>query len=94
VAQFIHQYTKALLDGQAVAAQQLGVTIYGVDRTSYVINLSVLTLIGVVMKQISAVAPQVTDQVWIDALTHALDADQANPWPADMLNQVNPNPPI
>lgn len=94
MAQFVHQYVKALLDREAVVGMQLGVDIYGSERTLYVINLMTLTLLGVVMKQISTVAPAVTDQVWIDALSHALDYDITHPWPQAVLDQVNPNPPI
>jgi hypothetical protein len=46
-------------------------------------NLMTLILIGMVMKKISEVAPQVTDQVWLDALSHAIDGT----WPAWILNQ-------
>lgn len=89
--QFVHQIVKPLLDGQASAGQLLGVNMYGIDRQSYVINLTVLTLLGVVMKKISEIAPAVTDQVWLDALGHALDASAQAPWSAAMLNQVDPN---
>lgn len=91
MAQYVHQYVETLLPAQATAGQMLGVGIYGADRQTYVINLTVLTLIGVVMKKISEVAPTVTDAVWIDALNHALDASAASPWSANMLNQIDPN---
>lgn len=93
MADFVHQYVEALLPGQAAAGQLLGLNIYGIDRQSYVVNLTVLAMIGVVMKKISEVAPQVTDQVWLDALNRALDASAQSPWSANMLNQVNPNTP-
>lgn len=93
MAQFVHQYVQELLKGQAHAGQLLGVNVYGTSRETYVMNLAVLTMIGVVMKQISAVAPLVTDAVWIDALGRALDASAQAPWPAAMLNQVDPNTP-
>ena len=91
MATYVHQYVKALLDGQVVAGQKLGVGIYGVDRQLYVVDLTLLTLIGVVMKKISEIAPAVTDAVWLDALNHALDQSASLPWPADMLNQVDPS---
>jgi hypothetical protein len=93
MAQFVHQYVKELLDRQAAVGPQLGVGIYGVSRELYGINLTLLTLLGVVMKTISEVAPVVTDQVWIERLNHALDANEASPWPAYVLNQVDPNAP-
>lgn len=93
MADFVHQYVEALLPGQAAAGQLIGINLYGVDRQSYVINLTVLTLIGMVMKTISQVAPQVTDQVWLDALNHALDSTPESPWSVNMLNQVDPNTP-
>jgi hypothetical protein len=90
MAQFVHQYVQPLLQGQARAGQMLGVGVYGVDRESYVLNLTLLTLIGVVMKKVSEVAPAVTDAVWLDALNHALDASAGSPWPQAMLDQVDP----
>ena len=93
MVQFVHQYVQALLSGQAAAGQMLGVNIYGTDRETYVINLTVLAMLGVIMKKISEVAPAVTDQVWIDALGHALDQSAQQPWPAALLGQVNPNDP-
>lgn len=89
MAQFVHQYVTELLKRQDAVGIQLGVDIYGVDRQLYVVDLTILTALGVIMKQITAVAPAVTDQVWIDALSHALDGT----WPPDMLNQVDPNAP-
>ena len=96
MAQYVHQYVTELLRGQTTAGQLLGVDVYGVARESYVTNLTVLTLIGMVMKKISEVAPAVTDAVWLDALNHALDSSPALPWPPDMLAQVKPGttPPV
>ncbi|MFC7276214.1 hypothetical protein ACFQS1_19655 [Paractinoplanes rhizophilus] len=93
MAQFVHQYVSQLVQGQERAAQMLDVDIYGVDRSTWVMNLTVLTMLGVVMKKVSEVAPVVTDQVWIDALGHALDQSAQQPWPAGLLGQVNPNEP-
>lgn len=96
MAQFVHQYVAELVKGQAAAGQLLGVNTYRVDRETWVLNLTILTMIGVVMKKISEVAPAVTDQVWLDALNHALDSSVQAPWPTDLLNQVDPNetPPV
>lgn len=90
MAQFVHQYVSQLVQGQARAAQMLGVNIYGADRSTWVMNLTVLTMLGVVMKKVSEVAPAVTDQVWLDALNHALDQSAQQPWPPDLLNRVDP----
>lgn len=91
MAQFVHQYVETLLPAQNTAGQMLGVSIYGADKQTYVINLTVLTMLGVIMKKISDIAPAVTDAVWLDALNHALDSSAASPWSANMLNQVDPN---
>jgi hypothetical protein len=93
VAQFVHQYVTALLNGQKIAGRKLGVDVYGVGREAYVVNLTVLAMLGVIMKKISDVAPAVTDQVWLNALSEALDASEALPWPAGMLAQIDPNAP-
>lgn len=93
MAQYVHQYVSTLLKAQASAGQLLGVNTYRVSREAYVMNLTVLTMLGVVMKKISEVAPTVTDAVWLDALNHALDASVQVPWPQAMLDQVDPNEP-
>lgn len=92
MAQFVHQYVSQLLKSQAAVGPQVGVDIYGVARELYVVDLTLLTMLGVIMKKISEVAPTVTDQVWIDALNSALDSSPELPWPADVLNQVKPVP--
>lgn len=91
MAQFVHQYVKALLDGQVEAGKQVGLGVYYIDRQTYLLNLTTLTIIGTVMKKISELVPTVTDQVWLDALGHALDSSPELPWPQDMLNQLDPN---
>lgn len=93
MAQFVHQYVSRLVEGQAAAGQMLGVNVYKVDRETWVLNLTMLTAIGMVMKKISEVAPAVTDQVWLDALNHALDASAQAPWPQALLDQIDPNEP-
>lgn len=87
MADFVNQYVAALLSAQHDLAQTYPDTIgtdplYS-DRKSYNLNLMMLILIGMVMKKISDVAPQVTDAVWQDALAHAIDGT----WPAWILNQ-------
>lgn len=91
MAQYVHQYVSALLNGQHVAGRKIGVDVYFTPREQYVTNLTILTLLGVIMKKISEVAPAVTDAVWLDALNHALDEDAANPWPANALAQIDPD---
>jgi hypothetical protein len=93
VAQFVHQYVSRLVEGQVAAARMLNVNLYGVDRQTWVMLLTIDTVIGVVMKKISEVAPAVTDQVWLDALAAALDSSAQLPWPVDLLNQVDPDEP-
>ena len=93
MAQFVHQYVSELVKGQAAAGQLLGVNTYRVDRETWVLNLTILTMIGVVMKKVSEVAPAVTDQVWLDALNHALDSSAQAPWPPGLLDQIDPNEP-
>lgn len=90
MAEFVHNYVSAMLAGQVAAGKLIGVSVYKVDGQTYAINLTVLTLLGMIMKKISEVAPQVTDQVWLDALAHALDSSEANPWPANIVNQIDP----
>lgn len=93
MAQFVHQYVAELLKRQESAGQILGVSPLHADKQTYVVDLTLLTLIGVVMKKISEIAPAVTDAVWIDALNHALDSSGAAPWPDWILNQYDPNNP-
>lgn len=93
MAQYVHQYVSAMLAGQVSAGKLIGVSVYKIDRQTYAVNLTLLTLLGMVMKKISEVAPQVTDQVWLDALNHALDSDEANPWPVNIVNQIDPEDP-
>lgn len=89
MAQFVHQYVEQLVAGQAAAAQMLNVNLYGIDRQSWVMLLTVDTAIGVVMKAISDLTG-VTDQQWVDALNHALDSSAQSPWPDALLNQADP----
>ena len=91
MAQFVHQYVGELLKRQHLVAQAYP-DVIGTDpmyssRQLYNLNLQVLLMIGTVMKKISEVAPQVTDQVWIDALNHAIDSSPQAPWPDWVLNQ-------
>lgn len=91
MAQYVHQYVEQMLKRQHQLAQTYPDFIKTDPMFSapgpYSVNLMTLILLGVVMKKISEVAPQVTDQVWIDALDHAIDASGAQPWPDWVLNQ-------
>jgi hypothetical protein len=94
MAEFVHQYVGEILKRQHILAQTYPDVINTdpmlTDRTRYSMNLQAIMFIGVIMKVISEVAPQVTDQVWLNALDHALDASDQNPWPDWILNQ-DPN---
>ena len=87
MAQYVNQYVAELLQREHDLAQAqpdvIGTDPMYSSKSVYNLNLMTLILIGVVMKRISTIAPQVTDQVWIDDLSHALDG----PWPAWILNQ-------
>lgn len=93
MAEFVHNYVNALVQGQVNAAAMLNVNLYGISRDQWVMLLVVDTAIGLVMKKISELVPEVTDEVWLDALAHALDESPGNPWPPALLNQTNPNEP-
>jgi hypothetical protein len=94
VAQFVHQYVAELLKRQHRLAQAqpdfIRTDPMYTNPGAYSINLMTLILLGTIMKKISEIAPLVTDQVWLDALDHALDASDQLPWPAWILNQ-DPN---
>lgn len=81
------EYVPYLLAGQTAAAQTVGVNIYGVARELYVTNLSVLAMLGMVIKALHDHGV-VLDAEW----QTRLDAAFAGPWPPDLLNQVDPNP--
>jgi hypothetical protein len=80
------EYVPYLLAGQVTAGRQAGVDLYGVGRELYVSNLSVLALIGMVVKALNDHGI-VLDAEWLTRL----NAAYAGPWPADLLNQIDPN---
>ena len=81
------EYVPYLLAGQTAAASSVGVNIYAVSRELYVVNLSLLDLIGMVVKALHDHGI-VLDAEWATRL----DAAYSGPWPADMLNQIPPSP--
>jgi len=94
MAEFVHQYVGEILKRQRHLAQTYPDVINTdpmlSDPSRYSMNLQAIMFIGVVMKVISQVAPQVTDEVWLAALDHALDASPENPWPQWIIDQ-DPN---
>jgi hypothetical protein len=86
VAGTVPEYVTTLRPAQNVAAQQLGVYVYGVGRELYVVNLSLLTLFGVVMKALNDHGV-VLDAEWQTRLNGAL----AGTWPDWLVNQHDPN---
>jgi hypothetical protein len=86
MAATIPEYVDPLLRGQIAAASILGVQVMNVDKQLYDIDLTLLTLIGVVMKALNDHGV-VLDAEWLTRLNTALQGT----WPAWILNQVNPN---
>lgn len=86
MAATIPEYVDPLLRGQIAAAGQLGVDIMAVDKQLYDVDLTLLTLIGVVMKALNDHGV-VLDTEWQTRLNTALQGT----WPTWILNQVNPN---
>lgn len=95
MAQFVHQYVAELLKREKALAQAhpevIATDITYSDPSTYSLNLQILLLLGVVMKKVSEVGG-VTDQQWLDALDHAIDASPELPWPAWILNRQQPPP--
>jgi hypothetical protein len=83
------EYVPYLLSAQAAAGKQVGVNVYGIDHQTYVVNLSVLTLIGMVIKALNDHGV-VLDAEW----QTRLNAAYQGPWPANLINQVDPNKPV
>lgn len=86
MAATIPEYVDPLLKAQIAATSQLGVQVMSVDKQLYDIDLTLLTLIGVVMKALNDKGV-VLDAEWLTRLNTALQGT----WPAWILNQVNPN---
>lgn len=85
MASFVPDYVAYLLPAQASAAAQIGTDLYSSERALYAVNLSLLTLIGVLMKALNDKGV-VTDAEWIDRLSHALDGN----WDPNMIGQIRP----
>lgn len=83
------EYVPYLLQGQAKAGKTVGVNLYGLTHEAYIVNLSVLALIGMVVKALNDHGI-VLDAEWLTRLNAAFDG----PWPADLLNQVDPTKPV
>jgi hypothetical protein len=79
-------YVPYLLAGQVSAGRQAGVDLYAVAREVYVTNLSLLALIGMVIKALNDHGV-ILDAEWLTRLNAAYQG----PWPANMLNQIDPN---
>lgn len=88
MAQYVHQYVSALLPAQVTAARMIGTDIYKIQREMYVVNLSLLALIGVIAKALNDKGI-VLDAEWQTRLNAAIDGT----WPADILGQVDPDEP-
>jgi hypothetical protein len=86
MAQFVEAYVEELLKRQqATTTGQLGVSLLLVGPELYKVDLTILVMIGVVMKALNDKGV-VLDAEWISRLDAALDG----PWPAWILNQTNP----
>lgn len=81
----VPEYVDPLLRGQISAANLLGIDIMHAGKDLYDVNLTVLALIGVVMKALNDKGV-VLDAEWLDRLGHALDGSW-QPW---IVNQTDP----
>ena len=81
-------YVQVLLRKQISAASQLGVDVTQASRDLYLINVSLLALLGVVMKALND-KNVVLDAEWQTRVNAAL----AGAWPDWILQQVNPDKP-
>lgn len=87
MAATIPEYVDPLLRRQRIAASILGSDVLTADPQTYAINVSLLTIIGVLMKALSDKGV-VTDAEWLARLNVALDGD----WPQWITKQQIPNP--
>jgi hypothetical protein len=86
MAQFVETYVEELLRRQqATTTGQLGVSLLLVGPELYKVDLTILVMLGVIMKALNdkGVVP---DAEWLTRLDAALDG----PWPAWILNQTDP----
>ena len=86
MAATIPEYVDPLLRRQAAAAGLLGVDVFGAGAELYRVNLTLLTLVGVLMKALHDKGV-VTDTEWLARLDTALNGT----WPQWMLQQQNPD---
>lgn len=86
MAATVPEYVIPLLQRQQSAAQILGSDVVHADPQSYRINLTLLTIIGVMMKALNDKGV-VLDAEWLTRLDGAV----AGNWPDWLLNQ-NPPP--
>jgi hypothetical protein len=85
VAGSVPEYVDPLLRGQIAAANLLGIQIMSAGKDLYDVNLTVLALLGMVIKALNDKGV-VLDAEWQDRLNHALDGN----WPAWIVNQTDP----
>jgi hypothetical protein len=86
MADFAEAYVEELLRRQEAAASgQLGVSLLLVGPELYKVDLTILVMIGVVMKALNdkGIVP---DAEWLSRLDVALDGQ----WPDWIINQTNP----
>jgi len=81
-------YVQVLLQRQFTATGQVGVDITQVGRDLYLTNVSLLVLLGVVMKALNDKGV-VLDAEWQTRVNAALGGT----WPSWILGQVDPNKP-
>jgi hypothetical protein len=86
MADFAEAYVEELLRRQEAAATgQLGVSLLLVGPELYKVDLTILVMIGVIMKALNDKGI-VLDAEWLSRLDVALDGQ----WPDWIINQTNP----
>lgn len=89
------QNVPSMLQAQhsTVVTNGLGTDIMGSGRELYNMNLTTLSLIGMVMKAIQDIAPAATDAFWQNRLNIAIDTGSGGDrsgWPGWVILQVRP----
>jgi hypothetical protein len=82
-------YVQVLLRRQIAAVDKIGLRLTAVDRQSYLIDVSLLVLIGVLMKALNDKGV-VLDAEWQTRVNGAL----AGTWPDWILAQIDPDAPV